>query len=192
MQHRYVPLFPFVLLLLAVSLIPAGGVRAQGKFEGGPTKGARTTAVSGSVTYTSKDNYNATVRLQFGYYASPSLEYAAAFALNGQSSPAVSRPVTGGGTAVVGASSNSGLAVGAVVRYHFGRSRVIPYVGLAPQYDVINLSGSKSRQLIIIGTAGADFFIQPQESVFAELSAEKFTRDGSTTARLEVGVKLFY
>lgn len=186
MQHRYAPLFLAALLALAA------GSQAQGKFEGGPAKGARTTSVSGSVTYNAKDNYNATVRLQFGYYASSSLEYAAAFALNGQSNPSVSRPVIGGGTAVVGASSSSELAVGAVVRYHFGHSKIIPYVGLAPQYGVINLSGSRSRQIIVIGTAGADFFIQPQESIFAELSAEKFTRDGSTTARLEVGVKLFY
>jgi hypothetical protein len=187
MQHRY---FLFAVLL---SAFLAAGVRAQGKFEGGPDKGARTTSVSGSVTYNAKDNYNATVRLELGYYASPSLEYAGVIAFNGQSSPAQQLQVVGGNTtAFQSASSSSGLAVGAVVRYHFGRSKIIPYVGFAPQYDVINISGSKTKQVVLIVTGGADFFIKPQESVFAELSAERFTRDSSTTARLEIGVKLFY
>jgi len=179
----------FASLLLSMTSL---GALAQDKFEGGPTKGARTTSVSGSVTYTSRQNYDATVRLQLGYYATSALEYAGVIAINGQSSPAVSRPVVGGGVATVGANSSSGVALGAVVRYHFGHSKIIPYVGFAPQYDVINLQGNKSKQLILIGTGGADFFIKPQESIFAELSLERFTKSNSTTGRLEVGLKLFY
>ena len=102
------------------------------------------------------------------------------------------KAVTGGGTAVVGANSSSGIALGVIVRYHFGRSKIIPYVGFAPQYDIINITGSKSKQFILIATGGADFFVKPQESIFAQLSAERFTKDNATAARLEVGVKLFY
>lgn len=186
MQYRY--------LLVAVLLaLLATGAQAQGKFEGGPQKGTRTTSVSGSASYTAKDNYNATVRVELGYYTSPALEFAGVVALNSQGSPAQRFSVADGNSTVFqSSSSSSGLAVGAAVRYHFGRSKIIPYVGFAPQYDVINLSGSKTKQAVLIVTGGADFFIKPQQSIFAQLSAERFTRDGSTTARLEVGVKLFY
>ena len=186
MQLRYALFAPILATLLSTA------AQAQGKFEGGPTKGARTTAVSASVTYNSRDNYNATARLELGYYATSSLEYAGVVAINGQASPAVSRPVVGGGIATVGSSSSSGIAMGGVVRYHFGHSKIIPYVGFAPQYDVINLQGSKSKQLILVFTGGADFFIKPQESIFAELSEERFTRDNSNTAQLNIGIKLFY
>ena len=186
MAIRY--LLPAMLLLA----LPTAAAHAQGKFEGGPTKGARTTSVSGSVTYSAQNNYNATVRVDLGYYASSSLEYGGVIAINGQSSPAVSRPVTGGGTATISSSSSSGLALGAIIRYHFGHTKIIPYVGFAPQYDVLNITGSRSQQLILVGTAGADFFIKPQESIFAELSLEQFTKDSTTTGRLEVGLKLFY
>lgn len=177
---------------LSLILLPAA-VQAQDKFEGGPTKGARTTSVSGTGIYTAKDNYNATVRLELGYYASSALEYSGVIAINGQSSPAQQVSVVGSNSsAFQSSSSSSGVALGGAVRYHFGHTRIIPYVGIAPQYDVINLTGHKSRQLIVVGLVGSDFFIKPQESIFAELALEKFTKDGSSTARLDIGVKLFY
>ena len=172
MQPRY------ALLAALLLMLPTAAAQAQGKFEGGPTKGARTTAVSGTVTYTAKENYNATVRLELGYYASSALEYAGVIALNGQSNPAQQLSVVGGNSSVFqGASSSSGVAVGGIVRYHFGHTKIIPYVGFAPQYDILNLSGHKSRQLILVGLVGSDFFIRPQESIFAEIAAERFTKD---------------
>ena len=103
------------------------------------------------------------------------------------------QPVLAEGSRKTGRADDAvGIALGAVVRYHFGHSKIIPYVGFAPQYDVINLQGHRTNQLILVGTGGADFFIKPQESIFAELSLERFTKSNTSTGRLEVGVKLFY
>lgn len=165
---------------LAVSL--AGSAHADSGFAGGPSHGSHSYAFLGNITFQAKDNQNGQATLQTGFYQSEHIEYG--FSLGGSYRSTPANPAFG----VPGHFISAGQ-IGTLARYHFTGDRVVPYVGIYPNYAFGR--GSKGTP-IIIGAVGADIFIQPQVSLVAEIAAVRSTDNApATVGELNIGLKVF-
>lgn len=155
--------------------------------------GSRDVSLSGNLTYASRSNSSGQAAVQFGYFSTPQVEYGFSIGASFRSDPADVRPVAGGGTAIIGSSFTTGGQIGTLVRYHFGQQQIVPYVGLYPNYGLTNVRGNKGSVFILIGALGADYFVHPRQTVFAEVSAVRSLGSGSsTTGELNFGIRFFY
>jgi len=179
------------------------GARAQGRFPNGPTPGTRTISVSGSYTGGPGASVGG-INLQLGLYTTQSLELGLTGSVAAGRSRATagradvtaqSRPrLAGLGGSVAGGSTNSHGFAGVNFRYHFGRPRIVPYVGLGANALIGSLGArSNAGRVNVIGTVGADFFVEPQQSVFLEINALRAASEGSgTEVGANFGLKYFF
>lgn len=155
--------------------------------------GSRDISLSGNVTYAARSNSSGQAAVQFGYFSTPQVEYGFSFGASFRSNPAEVRSIAGGGTVTIGSSFTTGGQIGALARYHFGQGQLVPYVGFYPNYGLANVRGTKDNAFILIGALGADYFVRPRQTVFAEVSAVRSLGGGaSTTGELNFGIRFFY
>ncbi len=192
------------LLGLAAAVLGAGpGAWAQKPLPNGPTLGTKTIAVSGSYTGGPGASVGG-INLQLGLYTTPSLEFGlTGSVISGRNRATAGdadvtakiRPrLAGLGGSVAGSTTNSHGFAGISFKYHFGHPKVIPYVGLGTNAAIGSLGArSNAGRFNVIGTVGADFFVEPQQSVFLEVNTLRALSQGSgTEVGLNFGLKYFF
>ena len=166
-----------VLTLIAGALGLTAGASAQEKFEGGPQKGAKTLALSGSVVGGAIPTVGG-LNFQAGIYSSRVTESGAAIGLLFKSP---------------GESSAAGT-VGVFVKHHFagGDAHAIPYVAAGAGLVFGRFAGTHENAPLVDGTAGEDFFLSPGQSFFFEVKLQQPLRGSSTLYNTNFGVRFFF
>ena len=203
MRDRMRNVIGMLLCSLALGTTLAAGAQAQGKYQNGPPLGTKTLSFSGSYTGGPGTTVGG-VNMQFGYYATQVWEVGLTTSVvSGRSRAttgaaavtAQARPrIAGLGSSVAGGTTNTHGFAGFNFRYHFGKPKLVPYVGLGANTLVGSL-GAKSNEgrANVIGTAGADFFVEPQQSIFLEMNALQAVSGGSgTEVGANFGLKYFF
>jgi hypothetical protein len=154
------------------SFAPPAAYRAfgggQDEFEGGPIQGSRSISFSGSVVFQNSDTSGVFFG-QIGYYLKPELEVGPTLGL------------------FFSDDDVSGIA-GVYGKYRFGKPRTVPYAGIGVAQSFGDQFDSDTFYQL---TAGVDFFIAPQQTVFIEYQHLGKFSGGDNLNLVTFGLKFF-
>lgn len=154
------------------SFMPPAAYKAFGggqeEFEGGPVQGSRSIAFSGSVVFQDSDTSGVFFG-QLGYYVKPELEVGPTVGL------------------FFSDDDVSGIA-GVYGKYRFGKPRTVPYAGVGVAQSFGDQFESDTFYQL---TAGVDFFLAPQQTVFIEFQHLGKFSGGDNLNLLTFGLKFF-